>query len=88
MNLSIKIRTNPPPCRHTVVTVVEDGVERFTVFHDSDFDNDEFVPDDDWKEIYKIIGEKLKIIDKKLSKSKSDFDGKVLTTSIIEKDTK
>lgn len=88
MNLSIKIRTNSPPCKHTVVTVVEDGEVRETVFHDSDFDNDEFVPEDGWKEIYKVIEERLRATGKKLSDSKKDFDGKVLTTSIIEKDKK
>lgn len=82
MSIKLKIRTNPPPCKHTVVTVTEDGKVHIVVFHDSDFEGD-FVPDEDNREIYKIIKAELK--GKKLSKSKADFDGKTITYDIKDK---
>ncbi len=84
VGITLKMRTNPAPCKHTVVTAIEDGVEKVMVFHDSDFENDEFVPEPDNIEIYKIIKERLKVTGKVLSKSKADFDGKTVTTSITK----
>ncbi len=84
VGITLKVRTNPAPCKHTVVTAIEDGVEKVMVFHDSDFDNDDFVPDENSREVFKIIKERLKVSGKKLSKSKADFDGKTVTTSITK----
>ncbi|KKM23841.1 hypothetical protein LCGC14_1611050 [marine sediment metagenome] len=80
MSIEIKVRTNPPPCKHTVVTAIEDGKEKQIVFHDSDFESDGFVPDEDSREIYKVI--KINLKGKKLSESKADFDGFTLTQSL------
>ncbi len=82
MSITLKIRTNPAPCKHTVVTVTEDDKTREMVFHDSDFENGEFVPDEDSREIYKVIKERLKVSGKKLSESKADFDGKTMKVTI------
>ncbi len=80
MAIKIKIKNNPPPCKHTVVTMIEDGKEKQIVFHDSDFENDEFVSDEDSKEIYKVI--KAKLNGKKLSESKALFDRFTLTQNL------
>ncbi len=85
MSITLKIRTNPAPCKHTVVTVTEGDEVREMVFHDTDFDNTDFVPDENSRDIYKIIKENLKVTGKKLSEAKADFDGKTVTT-IIEKE--
>lgn len=82
MSIKLKVRTNPLPCEHTVITFTEDGVDRVTVFHNSDFENDNFVPDEDSREIFKIIKKQLKKLGKKLSESKKDFDKKIVTYDI------
>ncbi len=82
MSIKLKIRTNPAPCKHTVDTVTEDGETREMVFHDSDFDNEDFVPGDNDREIFNVIKAKLKMSGKKLSKSKADFDGKTLSREL------
>lgn len=75
MSITLKIRINPPPCKHTVITVTEDDTERTVVFHDSDFEDEEFVLDVDDKRLYKAIAKELKKIGKKLSKSKTEIEG-------------
>ena len=41
------------------------------------------MPDVDSAEVYKVIKEELKVSGKKLSESKADFDGKLLTTAVL-----
>ena len=82
MSAKIKIKTNPSPCKHTVVTVTEDGIDREIVFHDSDFEDDGFVPDADWKELHKVFKKRVQVTGKKFSKSKSDFHGKYFKNKI------
>ena len=57
------------------------GVGRW-VKNDSDFEDDEFVPDEEQKEIFKAFKEKLEETGKPFSESKSDFHGKYFTRKI------
>ncbi len=78
MSIKLKVKTNPSPCKHTVITAIEDEVDSIMVFHDSDFESDDFVPDADSKHIYKAIKKQLKKSGKKLSKSKLDIEELVI----------
>lgn len=78
MGIKIKVKINPAPCKHSVITVTEDDKERTVVFHDSDFDDAEYVPDAENKRLYKTIKRELKRTGKKLSESKSDIEELVI----------
>lgn len=82
MSILINVRTNAPPCKHTVVTVTEDGETRQMVFHDSHFTDKDFMPDVEFKEIFKVI--KVRLKGKPLSESEKDFDGFTLTQSLTK----
>ena len=78
MSIKIKVKTNPSPCKHSVVTITEDGVDTISVFHDTDFDNDDFILGIDGKYLYKVIRKQLEMSGKKLSESTDDIEGLIL----------
>ncbi len=76
MTIELTVRTNPAPCKHTVVTVTEDGVSQDMVFHDSEFDAEQEPVDRN--EVKKALKEKLTATGKRLSQSKPDLHNKKL----------
>lgn len=88
MSVKLKIRTSPPPspCKHVVVTATEDGVDRVQVFHDSDFEDDDYQPDVDWKEMFKVFEKRLILTGNLFSESQSDFNNKFYKNKIEDED--